>query len=425
MTALNAGIILAGNNPDLMGAYSGGMQAAGQRNALMDQNALRSLYAAQGPGIVAGEAGAVNALARLDPGAAMGVQDRQTARQNAATSAQRAALEWAQSQDARTVAAEAAKTEKLLSGAAYFHARGDKAGYEDFVRQQGGDPAQYPFERFPALAAQAGQALEVWKGFVPETIDPTKGAPEGMMFVNPRNPAEGVVPLPGYQSKPGDEYQRYVQEEAAAGRTPMGRLEFEQAKKGKGFSTTITNADGSSTTISMGGAQGTGEPTVGETYNPNEVQNVLGMIEQIRNDPNLPRVLGPLEGGGGNNVDDFNMPRRAYYGGDGVALVEKIGQLQSNAWLSARQMLKGGGAITDYESRKAEAAVARLSRVKSEEEFLAALDELDSAIRDGLAKLQGRGAAAPAQTTQAAPAAPATTPGDMSDDDLLRMYGGN
>jgi hypothetical protein len=117
--------------------------------------------------------------------------------------------------------------------------------------------------------------------------------------------------------------------------------------------------------------------------------------------------------GGGNKISDMNMTQRLAYGQEGLGLIERIGQLQSNAWLSARQMLKGGGAITDYESQKAEAAVARLERPKSEEEFKLALKDLRDAIVEGEAKLrasQGGAVVSPQ--------------GGPSDEDLLRMYGG-
>ena len=163
------------------------------------------------------------------------------------------------------------------------------------------------------------------------------------------------------------------------------------------------------------GVGGTGAPTVGQVYNPNEIQSVIGMIDQIATDPNLASVVGQkaLLVGGGNKISDMNLTQRIAYGQEGLGLIERIGQLQSNAWLSARQMLKGGGAITDYESQKAEAAVARLERPKSKEEFTQALKDLRDAITDGEAKLRAQqgGALAPGG-------------GMPSDDALLNMYGG-
>lgn len=124
-------------------------------------------------------------------------------------------------------------------------------------------------------------------------------------------------------------------------------------------------------------------------YDPGEVQGTLDLIDEILKDKSLSRVTGPLQGGGGNDVEKFAAIKRAYYGAEGLSVIQKINQLQSRSWLAARAMLKGGGPITDYESRKAEAAVARLSRAQGDAEFVAALKDLQSAIKDGLAKLQG------------------------------------
>ena len=122
-----------------------------------------------------------------------------------------------------------------------------------------------------------------------------------------------------------------------------------------------------------------------------DAESVVSLIDEIAKDPALPGVTGSWEGGGGNNVDEFSGTRRAYYGDAGLSVIQKIAQLQGNAWLGARALLKGGGAITDYESRKAEAAMARLSRAQGDKEFQAALTDRKTAIQDGMAKLEGAG----------------------------------
>ncbi len=115
------------------------------------------------------------------------------------------------------------------------------------------------------------------------------------------------------------------------------------------------------------------------------------MIDEIAKDPSLPRVTGSIEGGGGNDVREFNMAQRAYYGDKGLAVIQKIYQLQNTAWLAARDLLKGGGQITDYESRKAEGAMSRLERAQGTTEYKAALQDLRDAITDGVAKLKAAG----------------------------------
>jgi hypothetical protein len=66
--------------------------------------------------------------------------------------------------------------------------------------------------------------------------------------------------------------------------------------------------------------------------------------------------------------------------------------------------LKGGGAITDYEGQKAEAALARLNQAQSVEDFNAALDEFNYHVQLGLHLLQQQ--AGKQRMEQSAPGAP-------------------
>lgn len=176
------------------------------------------------------------------------------------------------------------------------------------------------------------------------------------------------------------DYTFYADQETAAGRKPLSFNEWDlQGKK----------AGAASTTIDLG----TGEATTGQAVKATQMAatTAVAAIDEIMNDPALPGVTGALEGGGGNDVDQFSMGRRAYYGDAGLGIIQKIAQLQNTAWLAARDMLKGGGAITDFESRKAEGAMARLSRAQGDKEFKAALTDLRNAITDGERKLREAG----------------------------------
>lgn len=395
---LNPNIILAGQGVDAIGAMGRGTQLAAQTNALRTQNDLANLYRTQGAGILAGDQGALNALAGIDPMSALNVQ---TTRQGMTENARRLEILNAQEQRAieeykagKTAAELAAEAQKIEDAVKMGLAIQDPAQWDAVMAQQAPDLVGQ-FNNRQALAMKYMSVAEAFKIANPEP------------------------------QKPADEYQRYAQEETAAGRTPLTRLEFEQAKKGKGITYTTTDANGNTTTFSMGGrATDPNTPMLGEVYNPGEASNAVTLIDEIlgsnltgdeaaTHNQVFERVTGPLAGGGGNNIDDLNWVQRMYYGGDGTALVEKIGQLQSQAWLSAREMLKGGGAITDYESRKAEAAVARLSRAKDPADLRQALQDLRDAITEGEAKLRA-----------ARGGQPATPPASLSDDELLNLYGG-
>jgi hypothetical protein len=65
-------------------------------------------------------------------------------------------------------------------------------------------------------------------------------------------------------------------------------------------------------------------------------------------------------------------------------------QIQGGAFLEARGLLKGGGAITDYEGKKAEEAYSRLNAAQTPEDYKAALDDFNYYVQQGLQKLQAQ-----------------------------------
>lgn len=138
-----------------------------------------------------------------------------------------------------------------------------------------------------------------------------------------------------------------------------------------------------------------------ELFNTLEFQ-----VNDLLSDPYLPNMLGPLKS---------RLPNVT---ADAARVQSKMDQIQGGAFLQARQLLKGGGAITDFESQKAEQAFIRMNAAQEIGDFTKAMNDFLDAVRAGLPKLQGQtgGAAAPT-------AAPAV--GMPSDDELLRMYGGN
>jgi hypothetical protein len=394
MADMNAGIILAGRSPDIMGAYGNGLAVGQAQNVAQQRNALTALYQQQGPQIMAGEPNALAALARIDAPAAFGMQyDQQrldVAKAEAIRLADQAAREaeaWAMDKSAAELEAARAEANDALMGVVAPLA-------PDIMRGLQGDAEAW--QRVTQAAEGYGMTPDqlVGQAFA---IDRVADVLKGVGSALPK-PAEPPAPMSPAGKVQADVAAGFITpEQGAAAMAPRGPL----------------------VQIGPGGA-----PTVGDTYNPADAQAAIDAIDSIAADPNLGRVTGSIMGGGGNNIDDLSVPQRMYYGDAGTALVEKIGQLQNVTWLSARQMLKGGGAITDYESRKAEGAVARLSRAKGEPEFRAALKDLRDAISEGMAKLQG-GAPATAPAAPGAgsgsPAAPAGTAVPALDDQTLQL----
>lgn len=122
-----------------------------------------------------------------------------------------------------------------------------------------------------------------------------------------------------------------------------------------------------------------------------------GLAEQVKKqvielsaDPYLPNMVGPM------------ASRLPNITGDAARVQAKMDQLQGGAFMQAREMLKGGGQITDYEGRKAEEAYARLAVAQNVEDYKKALQDFNMYVDMGLKKLRaqasmGGGAQQPAQ----------------------------
>jgi hypothetical protein len=103
-------------------------------------------------------------------------------------------------------------------------------------------------------------------------------------------------------------------------------------------------------------------------------------IDDVANNPNLDKALGYTSWLGDLAVSNEVIEVRG-----------KVKELMGGAFLEARAMLKGGGAITDYESGRAEAAYSRLeTAIKSSDPavFKEALADFKGAIDAGVAKLE-------------------------------------
>jgi len=73
----------------------------------------------------------------------------------------------------------------------------------------------------------------------------------------------------------------------------------------------------------------------------------------------------------------------SYPGSDTSNFEAMLNQLKNTVFISNREVLKGGGAITDFEGTKAEEAELRVSSAQSVEEFDKALDEYEYWIERG------------------------------------------
>ena len=103
----------------------------------------------------------------------------------------------------------------------------------------------------------------------------------------------------------------------------------------------------------------------------------ISSVQQIRNHPGLKYATGA----------GWYNPGKYLPGTEAHNFMVAVEQLKGKVFAEAYETLKGGGQITEIESKKAEQALARLETSQSSAEFLAAIDEFEQATRDGYDKL--------------------------------------
>ena len=268
---MDAGIILGGQQPDILGAMDKGRAMAESQIGLNRQNALAELYRTQGAQIAAGDQGALNALAGMDPSAAMAAQSNllgiQGQRQDLAFSAEEMQMKRDAAKASATealaaqqnkltagqLAAEAKALSEALSGAAFFYQNKDEAGYNAFLQKSGIDPAEFPFAEFPAHAATVEGVLEAMKAFEPPA------APEWRPATPEEAAANGAI--------------------AGQINTVTGKFDAQNPPSGMALT---TNPDGTLTLEQGPGVTGggrTGKPTEGSLASEGYLQRMKGAEE--------------------------------------------------------------------------------------------------------------------------------------------------
>ncbi|CAL8974416.1 hypothetical protein RHODGE_RHODGE_03326 [Rhodoplanes serenus] len=127
-----------------------------------------------------------------------------------------------------------------------------------------------------------------------------------------------------------------------------------------------------------------------------KAEQTTGLIDAMINHPGRTTATG---------ASRWADPRNYIPGTSAKDFAARADQLQGRTFLEAFESLKGGGAITEIEGKKAEAAIARLDRSQSDGEYLAALHELRGIVAAGMERARAR-AGGPAAASPATPAAP-------------------
>jgi hypothetical protein len=141
--------------------------------------------------------------------------------------------------------------------------------------------------------------------------------------------------------------------------------------------------------------EGQGKAAVSAPGDIQAGQNALDMVESLRNDPSRVRGTG------------FSSILNGIPGTAGKDFQTKVDQAASGAFLTAIQQMRGLGALSNAEGSAATQAITRMNTATSEEAFIAALDDYEMIVRQGIARAQARqeqfGTAVPGVTPQQAP----------------------
>lgn len=178
MAQLDPSIILQGHGVNALGAIAAANEAAAFKRDALHQRDYRNMLAQNGAGIMAGDQGAMNALAGYDPAAAMGImgqrQDMQFTQQRMdmlTEQEKRAAAEYARGLSADQAAAEAAMIEGTVKQALMLP---DAASWDAFMLQNGQADLVGQFANRQALAGKYMSMAEVLKQAFPAPISPNE-----------------------------------------------------------------------------------------------------------------------------------------------------------------------------------------------------------------------------------------------------------
>lgn len=139
------------------------------------------------------------------------------------------------------------------------------------------------------------------------------------------------------------------------------------------------------------------------------VDNAFKTIKALRKHPGLDRATG---------IQGWMDPRNYAPGTVGADFRVRNQQAQSQAFMAAREGLKGAGQVTDFEGTKGEQAIANLTTAQSRKQYLEALDNLERMMKESIADLEEKAGISQDESRPEAP-----QPGQIEDG--YRFKGGN
>lgn len=392
---LNPQIILAGQQADILGAIRGGNALAQDTRQMRQQNALTGFLRDNGAALMRGDANALAGYAQFDPQAAMAMQQRQQdrawqvedrdyQRQRQQAQDARADQEWQlrveQYAAQKSTAEREAEAAQIEDAVKVGLALPDAESWDAMMAQHAPDLVGQ-FDNRQAHAQRYMSMAEILRG-------QQKEASSG--------PRYGLTPIYGTDAE-GNTVVMQIGEDGSAVQTALPEG-VKPDLRVKAFETAAGQAAG----------KGQGQAIADLPGSIEKVERAVKNIIAIRDDPALAGITGMIQG---------RLPPMTQAGTD---LNARVQQAQGQMFLEAYSTLRGGGAITENEGLKAERAMARLDRAQSYEAYQQALNEVIEVLETGLKRLHEK--AGVQMPSEGQPGG--GVPGALSDDDLLKMYGG-
>lgn len=121
-------------------------------------------------------------------------------------------------------------------------------------------------------------------------------------------------------------------------------------------------------------------------------QQMLDILDQVY-DPKTGKTHPGFSGAiGAKGISSlFGLKQKPIAGTDAADAVALVDQIAGKTFLSGFEALKGGGAISNTEGEKAQAAAGRTSRDQTEEGFKKGLDEIRETILKSMGRLEELG----------------------------------
>lgn len=235
MATLDSNIILQGQPVNLLGAMQAGQGLAAQRMEFDRQREYQNMLAQNGAGILAGDAGAMNALAGYDPAAAMNIQNTRQSMQHSQRNMDKLSAEEARSiaEYKRKMSAEeaAAEATRIEQGVKMGLSARSPQEWDAMMAQVSPDMVGM-FDRREMLANRYMTIADILKRNEP----PQPLSSEGKLAADVR---AGLVSQDALGPKPTNDMLEFQY----AQKTP-GFAEFQQGQKRAG-ATTINTGGGS------------------------------------------------------------------------------------------------------------------------------------------------------------------------------------